>query len=51
MKEKGRKIAGILIILMGILEVVVGIKEGQFSAIPIALGFCIIGSLYVLEKR
>ena len=51
MKEKGRKIAGILITLAGILELVVGISEGTFSTVLIGLCFCLIGSLYFLEKR
>ena len=51
MKEKGRKIAGVLIVLAGILELVVGISEGTFSTILMGFCFCIIGSLYVFEKR
>ena len=51
MKEKGRKIAGVLIILAGILELVVGISEGTFSTILMGPCFCIIGSLYVFEKK
>lgn len=51
MKDKGRKIAGVLITLAGILELVVGISEGTFSTILMGLCFCIIGSLYVFEKR
>ncbi len=50
MKEKGRKIAGVLITLAGILELVIGIGDRTFSTILIGLCFCIIGSLYVFEK-
>lgn len=49
MKEKGKKIVGVLIILCGILELVVGISERTFSTILIGLCFCIIGYLYFLE--
>lgn len=51
MKYKSKKIVGILIILAGILELVVGISEGTVSMILIGLGFCMIGSLYFLKKR
>ncbi len=51
MKEKGKKIAGVLIALAGILELVVGITEGTFSTILMGFCFCIIGSLYLFEKR
>ena len=51
MKEKGRKIAGGLIALAGILELVVGISEGIFSTILLRICFCIIGSLYFLKKE
>lgn len=51
MKFKSKKIVGILIILAGILELVVGISEGTVSAMLIGLGFCMIGSLYFMTKR
>lgn len=51
MKEKGRKIAGILIALAGLLELVVGIADGTFSTILMGVCFCLIGSLYFFEKR
>lgn len=51
MKEMGRKIAGVLIVLAGILELVVGIGEGTFSTILMGICFCIIGGLYFFEKR
>lgn len=51
MKEKGRKIAGVLIALAGILELVIGINEGAFSTILMGICFCIIGGLFLLEKR
>lgn len=51
MKEKGRKIAGALIILAGIVELVIGINEEVVSTILMGLCFCIIGSLYFYEKR
>ena len=51
MKEKGRKIAGVLIILAGIVELSIGINEEVVSTILMGLCFCIIGSLYFCEKR
>ena len=51
MKEKSRKIAGIMIALAGVLEFVVGISEGTFSTILMGICFCIIGSLYFLKKE
>ena len=49
MKEKFKKIAGILIALFGILELIIGINEKTFSTILIGICFCIIGYLYFLE--
>ena len=51
MKEKGRKIAGVLIILAGIVELSIGINEEVVSTILMGPCFCIIGSLYFCEKR
>lgn len=50
MKEKGRKIAGVLIALAGALELIVGIYEGTFSTILMGICFFIIGLLYFFEK-
>ena len=33
MKEKSRKIAGIMIALAGVLELVVGISEGNYATV------------------
>lgn len=51
MKEKGKTIAGILIVLAGVLELVVGIYEGTLSAILFGSCFCVIGCLYFFKKR
>ncbi len=51
MKEKGRKIAGILITAAGVLELIVGIFERTFSIMLMGICFCIIGCLYFFEKR
>ena len=51
MKEKSRKIAGVIIVLVGILELVIGISEATFSIILIGICFCIIGGLYFFEKN
>ena len=51
MKEKGRKMAGGLIALAGVLEIIVGIGEETFSTILMGICFCIIGCLYFFEKR
>ena len=50
MKEKGKKVAGVLIILAGIAGLVAGIIEERFSSIPIGIGLIIIGSLYFYKK-
>lgn len=51
MKKIGRKIAGVLILPAGILELVIGISEGTSSTILMGVCFCIIGSLYIFKKQ
>lgn len=51
MKAKGKKIAGICIMLAGILELIVGICEETVSTMLIGICFCIIGFLYFGERR
>jgi uncharacterized membrane protein len=51
MKEKGKTIAGILIVLVGVLELVVGIYEGTLSAILFGSCFCVMGCLYFFKKE
>lgn len=51
MKKIGRKIAGVLILSAGILELVIGISEGTSSTILMGVCFGIIGSLYIFEKQ
>lgn len=45
-----KRVVGILIILAGILELVVGISERTVSTMLIGLAFGIIGSLYFWKK-
>ena len=51
MKEKVKKIAGIFMLLAGILELILGIGEKAVSTILIGIAFCLIGSLYFCEKN
>ena len=55
MKKNGRKIAGVIILLAGIAELVIGISKVTFSTILIGIcfciSFCIIGCLYFFEKK
>ena len=51
MREKVRKVAGVLIVLAGVLELFIGISEATFSTILIGISLCIIGCLYVFEKK
>ncbi len=51
MKEKGRKIAGLIIAASGALELIIGISEKMGSTIIVGICLCICGSLYLFEKR
>ncbi|MBP1566309.1 MAG: hypothetical protein J6A58_11195 [Oscillospiraceae bacterium] len=51
MKKNSRKIAGVIILLAGIAELVIGISKVTFSTILIGICFCIIGCLYFFEKK
>lgn len=50
MKERGKKTAGVLIILAGIVGLAAGIIEKRFPPILIGIGFIIMGSLYFCKK-
>ena len=50
MKGKGKKIAGIVIILLNLFVLVNGIYNKDSSDICSSVAFIVLGSLYLLEK-
>ena len=51
MKEKGRKIAGLIIAASGALQFIIGISEKMRSMIIVGICLCTSGCLYLFEKR
>ena len=51
MAEKARKFVGILIAAAGVIELIMAIYEGTFSAILMGICFCLIGGMYFFDKN
>lgn len=51
MKEKGRKIAGLIIAASGALQFIIGISEKMRSMIIVGICLCISGCLYLFGKK
>lgn len=50
MKGKGKKAAGVVNILAGIVGLLVGIIDGSFAPLSLGIGLIIIGSSFFYKK-
>ena len=51
MGKKARRIISVIIAALGVIELVMVIREGAASAIWLGIGFCLIGGLYYFTSR